>query len=388
MKLRRILSITIKELHQLRRDRKLTPLLFVVPIIELMVFGYAATFEIKNTPTGILDQDRTYLSRQYVESFAHNGYFDIKFYTASRNELCRLLDEGKIKIGIDIPVDFQRKLQSGNQSQVQVLLDGTESNGATIAMAYASIISRRFSSRLILDHIDTASFNAGDFMGTWRRDIGKSTIVDDAVRIWYNPALISNYFFVPGVICMILLILTTNLTSISLVREKEAGTLEQLFVTPITRTELLLGKLSPFIGIGLIDVALVITAAVVIFDVPIKGSIFLLFLFSFFFLFSTLGLGLFISTISSTQEQSIVFTFFFILSMVLLSGIIFPIENMPKVIQLCTHMIPVKYFATIVRSLFLKGVGLDVLWYQGVCLLGLGLLIFVLSLLRLKKKIS
>jgi len=388
MKLRRILSITVKELHQLRRDHKLTPLLFIVPVLELMIFGYAATFETRDTPTGILDQDRSYLSRQYVESFAHNGYFDLKYQVNSREELCRLLDHGLIRIGLDIPVDFQKNLQNGGQAQVQAFVDGTESNSATIALAYANLISRRFSSRLILDHIDTASFNAGDFLGSWRRDIGKSTIIDDDVRIWYNPALLSNYFFVPGVICMILLILTTNLTSISLVKEKEAGTLEQLFVTPITRTELLLGKLSPFIGIGLIDVALVISAAVLIFDVPIKGSIVLLFLFSFFFLFSTLGLGLFISTVTSTQEQSVVVTFFFIMTMVLLSGIIFPIENMPRVIQLSTYLIPVRYFAVIVRSLFLKGVGLDVLWYQGFCLLGLGVLIFVLSVLRLKKKIS
>lgn len=388
MNLQRIYSITIKEIHQLRRDKKMFALLFIGPIIQLTIFGYAATFEIKNVPTGVFDQDGSYLSRQYVESFAHNGYFDIRYYVDNRKDLCRLLDQGKIKVGIDIAYDFQKNLKSGSHAQVQVFIDGTESNGATIALNYASIISQRFSSKLILKHIDTASFNAHDFLGTWRRDIGKAMIVDDALRIWYNPALSSKHFFVPGIICMILLILTTNLTAISIVREKEIGTLEQLLVTPITRTELILGKLTPFIVIGLCDVAFIITVATLIFHVPIKGSIALLFLFSVFYLFTTLGLGLFTSTVTHTQEQSMVVTFFFIFSMVILSGIIFPIENMPKIIQLFTYLMPIRYFAIIVRSIFLKGVGLSVLWDQGLCLLALGLAIFVLSILRFKKKVS
>lgn len=388
MKLQRILSITIKELHQLKRDKKMYPLLFVAPIVQLIILGYAATFDIKNIPTGILDKDRTYLSRQYVESFAHNNHFDIRCFADNRKDLCRLLDQGKIKVGIDIPVDFQKNLKSGSRAQVQIFIDGTESNGATIALNYANIISQRFSSRLILKHIDTALFNAHNLLGTWRGEIGKTRIIDDAMRIWYNPELSSKNFFVPGVICMILLIVTTNLTAISLVKEKEMGTLEQLLVTPTTRAEIILGKLTPFILIGLLDVTFIITAAVLIFNVPIKGSILLLFLFSSFFLFTTLGLGLFISTITHTQEQSMVVTFFFIITMVLLSGIMFPIENMPKIIQMFTYLMPIRYFAIIVRSIFLKGVGIDVLWSQGLCLLALGLAIFVLSLNRFKKKIT
>ena len=247
----RIAAITLKELHQLKRDKKMYPLLFLVPIIQLVIFGYAATFEIKHTPSGILDQDRTLLSREYVESFAHNGYFDMRYHVDRREDLCRLLDQGKIKIGIDIPRDFQKTLKNGTEAQVQIFVDGTESNGATIALSYVTVISQRFSSKLILHHIDTAAFNADDFLGTWRSDLGTATIVDDEIRIWYNPALLSNNFFVPGVICMILLIITTNLTAISLVKEREIGTLEQLMVTPATRSELILGKLTPFIIIGL-----------------------------------------------------------------------------------------------------------------------------------------
>lgn len=388
MRLRRILAITIKELHQLKRDKKMYPILFFAPIIQLIILGYAANFDTKHVPTGVFDQDSTYTSRQYLESFAHNEYFNIRYYAQSRDELCRLLDQGKIKIGFDIPVDFQKNIKKGLTAQVQIFVDGTESNGATIALTYANIISQRFSSRLILQNIDTTSFNAGDFLGTWRRDIGKATIIDDEVRLWYNPELLSKYFFVPGVICMILLIVTTNLTALSWVKEKEIGTLEQLLVSPATKVELILGKLTPFIIIGFCDVALIVTAGALIFHVPIKGSIVLLFVFSGFFLFTTLGLGLFISTVTHTQEQSMVITFFFIISMVLLSGIIFPIENMPKIIQFFTYGIPLRYFAVIVRSIFLKGVGLSVLWDQGLCLLAIGLCILVLSLLRFKKKVT
>ena len=388
MRLHRLIAITIKELHQMKRDWKMYPLLFMAPILQLTILGYAATFEVRHVPTGVLDQDKTYLSRRYVEQFGHSEYFDILYYPASRKELCDLLDRGKIKIGIDLPVDFQKNFKNGASPQVQLFVDGTESNGAIIAMTYANIISQRFSSRLALQSIDTSLFNKNDFLGTWRRDIGKAAIIDDEMRIWYNPELLSKFFFVPGVICMILLIVTTNLTAMSLVREREIGTLEQLLVSPATRMELIIGKLSPFIIIGLLDVALIVAAAMLIFNVPVKGSIPLLFVFSFIFLFTTLGLGLFISTVARTQEQSMVLTFFCIITMVLLSGIIFPIENMPKIIQAFTYIMPLRYFAVIVRSIFLKGVGIEVLWDEGLCLLAIGLGILILSLIRFKKTIS
>jgi ABC-2 type transport system permease protein len=388
VRLHRLIAITIKELHQLKRDWKMYPLLFMAPILQLAILGYAASFEVRHVPTGVLDQDKTYLSRRYVEQFGHSEYFDILYYPASRKELCDLLDRGKIKIGIDIPVDFQKKFKTGTSPQVQLFVDGTESNSATIAMTYATIISQQFSAKISLQSIDTTLFNKNDFLGTWRRDLGKATIINEEMRIWYNPELLSKYFFVPGVICMILLIVTTNLTAQSLVREREVGTLEQLLVSPATRVELIIGKLSPFIFIGLVDVAIILTGAELIFNVPIKGSIPLLFLFSSIFLFTTLGLGLFISTASRTQEQAMVLTFFFIMTIVLLGGVIFPIENMPRPIQMVTYLFPLRYFTVIVRSIFLKGVGIDVLWDEGLCLLAIGLGTLVLSLLRFKKKIA
>ncbi len=388
MRLHRLIAITIKELHQMKRDWKMYPLLFFAPVLQLAILGYAASFEVRHVPTGVLDQDKTYLSRRYVEQFGHSEYFDLLYYPASRSELCDLLDRGKIKIGIDIPVDFQKNFKTGTSPQVQLFVDGTESNSATIAMTYATIISQRFSAKLSLQSIDTSLFNKNDFLGTWRRDIGKATIINEEMRIWYNPELLSKYFFVPGVICMILLIVTTNLTAMSLVREREVGTLEQLLVSPATRVELIIGKLSPFIFIGLVDVAIIMTGAELIFNVPIKGSIPLLFLFSSVFLFTTLGLGLFISTVSRTQEQAMVLTFFFIMTMVLLGGVIFPIENMPQPIQMVTYLFPLRYFTVIVRSIFLKGVGMEVLWDEGLCLLAIGLGTLALSIMRFKKKIA
>ena len=388
MRLHRLIAITIKELHQLKRDWKMYPLLFMAPVLQLTILGYAASFEVRHVPTGVLDQDKTYLSRRYVEQFGHSEYFDLLYYPASRKELCDLLDRGKIKIGIDIPVDFQKKFKTGTSPQVQLFVDGTESNSATIAMTYATIISQRFSAKIALQSIDTSLFNTNDFLGTWRRETGKATIINEEMRIWYNPELLSKDFFVPGVICMILLIVTTNLTAQSLVREREVGTLEQLLVSPATRVELIIGKLSPFIFIGLVDVAIILTGAELIFNVPIKGSIPLLFLFSFIFLFTTLGLGLFISTASRTQEQAMVLTFFFVTTIVLLGGVIFPIENMPKPIQMVTYLFPLRYFTVIVRSIFLKGVGIEVLWDEGLCLLAIGLGILTLSLIRFKKTIS
>jgi len=388
MSLQRIIAIIIKELLQLKRDKKMYPLLFTAPLVQLVVLGYAATFDIKNIPTGILDQDNTFMSRQYTDAFSYNGYFSVLYRARTRDELCRLLDAGDIKIGLDIPRDFQKDLKKNLPAQVHVLVDGADSNSATIGLTYVNIISQKFSSKLILQNIDTAAFREGDFLGTWRRAIGKSLLVDDAMRIWYNPELVSKYFFVPGVICMILLIVTTNLTSLSLVKEKEIGTMEQLMVTPVKASEILLGKLFPFIIIGFLDVIFIVLAALFIFDVHVKGSLVLLFLFSGFFLFSTLGLGIFISTVSRSQEQAMIIAFFFILNMNMLCGVIFPIENMPAVIQWFTYLLPLRYFAIIVRGLFLKGVGLDVLWDQGLYLLLCGIIIFALSLSRMKKKIS
>jgi ABC-2 type transport system permease protein len=368
------------------RDKKLYPLLFFAPIIQLIVLGYAATFDIHNIPTAALDRDQTRMSRQYLRSFHHNGYFNINYRVSDRNQIYKLLDEGKVKIGIEIPLDFEKKLRKGTLSPVQLIVDGTGSNSATIALNYARIISEKFSSRLIMEHIDLSSFNAGDFLGSYRRDPGQTFLVENRARLWYNPDLSSADFMVPGVICMILLIVTTNLTAISIVKEKEIGTMEQLLVTPLKPSELIVGKLIPFILIGFIDVIFVITVGHFIFQMPIKGSLALLLLFSLCYILSTLGLGIFISTIVRTQEQSMIITFLIVLTMNILSGIIFPISNMPQAVQYLTYLMPIRYFAIIVRGILLRGIGIEILWPQALALILLGVLTLTLSISRLRKK--
>ena len=384
----RIVSTTIKELQQMSRDKKLYPLLFAAPTIQILILGYAATFDIHNIPTAVLDRDQTQLSRQYLQSFHHNGYFNIRYHVSNRNQIYRLLDEGKVIIGIELPIDFERKLKKGTPSPVQLIVDGTESNSATIAQNYARIISEKFSSRLLMESIDLPSFNAGDFLSSFRRKIGQTFLIENRTRLWYNPDLSSTDFMVPGVICMVLLIVTTNLTAISIVKEKEIGTMEQLLVTPIKPSELIIGKLIPFILIGFIDVIFILTVGYLIFHIPVKGSLVLLLVLSIFYLFSTLGLGIAISTIVQTQEQSMIIAFFIILTMNILSGVIFPIANMPQVIQYLTYLMPIRYFAIIVRGILLRGIGIEILWPQVLSLTILGILTLFLSISRLQKKIQ
>ncbi|MBW1823338.1 MAG: ABC transporter permease [Deltaproteobacteria bacterium] len=384
MNLARIFSVTIKEILQMSRDKKLYPLLFLAPTIQIVILGYAATFDIQNIPTAVLDRDHTQLSRQYLRSFYHNGYFDIKYCVSDRNQIYYLLDKGKVKIGIEIPTDFEKMLKKGGPTPVQFILDGTESNSATIALNYARIISEKFSSRLIMEKIDLPAFNAGDFLSSFRGDIGKTFLVDNRTRLWYNPDLSSPDFMVPGVICMILLIVTTNLTAISIVKEKEIGTMEQLRVTPIKPSELIIGKLIPFCLIGFIDVILILLVGYLVFHIPVKGSLVLLLILSFFYLLSTLGLGIFISTLVQSQDQSMIITFSIVLTMNVLSGVIFPIANMPQVIQYFTYLMPIRYFAIIVRGILLRGIGIEFLWPQVTALIILGFLSLALSINRLR----
>jgi len=388
MNTQRILNTTIKELLQMSRDKKLYPLLFLAPVIQLVILGYAATFDITNIPTAVLDRDQTQMSRKYLDSFRHNGYFTVTDQVAGKDHIARLLDQGNVKVGIEIPLGFQETLKAGKVSPVQVILDGTESNAATIALNYARIISEKFSSRLAVEQIDLPSFQASDFLGGLRRQGGETYLIGSQTRLWYNPDLSSPDFMVPGVICLILLIVTTNLTAISIVKEKEIGTMEQLLVTPLRSGELIVGKLLPFILIGFIDVIFVLTIGHFIFQVPVKGNLLLLLLLSLFYLFSTLGLGIFISTIVQTQEQSMIITFLIVLTMNILSGVIFPIANMPQAIQSLTYLMPLRYFAIIVRGILLRGIGISILWPQVLALALLGTLTLLFSIRRLREKMS
>lgn len=371
----RLLHLLRKEFIQLFRDRRMLPLIFVVPLVQLVLFGYVVSTDIKHLSTVVCDQDKSPASRDLVRSFSNAGFFDINYYAGSNKEIRRLMDSGNVAVAIAVPPDFSRNLKRGRVASIQLIFDGSDSSTANTAMNYASRIVQAESTRIVVERMA--------FRGLTR--VGS---VDPRLRVWYNAELKSVNYMVPGLIGVILMVTTMILTSVAIVRERERGTLEQLIVTPIMRWELILGKTIPFVIVGFVEIVLIILVGKLWFQVPLRGDIGLLLAMCAVFIFNTLGLGLFISTVSRTQQQAMLTSFFFLLPAFLLSGFIFPIENMPEVLQYITYVIPLRYFLVIIRGIFLKGVGLSVLWDQALIMAGLGLAIFVLSVLRFHKKFT
>jgi len=372
--LKRIFTIAWKEVIHLRRDRGVFPLVFIAPIIQLLMFGYAATLDVENLPTAVYDQDETPASREYIGRFQYTRYFNVRYQVKTYREIEDLMDRDRIKVALVIPVRFEERIKQRQTSPVQILLDGTNSNTATIALNYARIITQQYSLDLVRGTGSVVSMNA--------------SILKDSLRVWYNPELKSQVFMIPGVLVMILLIMTMIFSGLSIVRERELGTIEQLMVTPIHPGELIVGKLLPFIVIGFFDVALVTSIAIFFFKVTLKGDVFLLFGLAGIFIMCTLGLGMFVSTISRTQQQAVLTNFFIVFPSIVLSGFMFPIENMPRIIQYVTYLIPIRYFLVIVRGIFLKGNGLDVLWPQVLILFLFGISLLGFSSLRFRKRIK
>jgi ABC-2 type transport system permease protein len=372
-----ILSIIWKEFLQLRRDPRLFPVIFISPILQLLLLGYAANLDVRDIPTVICDMDRSLASRDFVASFLNSGYFSLKAHVGRMEGIDRYLDEGTAAMALVIPKEFGDKLAGGKQSSVMIIADGADSQTATIGVNYASMISGRYAQKLVLERFDRA------------QGLGVRLVtINSEVRVWYNPELSSRNFMVPGVLGLILMIMTTSLASLGIVREKEAGTMEQLIVTPIRPYQLIVGKLLPFVLIGLIQSALVVAAAKWWFLVPVRGSVPLLFALSLAFMLNTLGVGLFISTISRSQQQAMFTTIFFILPMMLLGGFVFPIENMPRFFQIVSFAVPTRYFFVIIRGIMLRGAGWPEIWDQGVVLLVLGSVLLGLSVLRFHKKLE
>jgi ABC-2 type transport system permease protein len=373
----RILRIIRKEFIQLRRDPRLLRLVLIAPVFQLLIFGYSVTTDVTHIGTAVLDEDRTSASRALTERFVRSRYFDYDHDLSRPDEIDRLLDTGRAQLVLRIPRGFARDLARGRTAEVQLILDGSDSMTASIISGYANGVIREHSARIAAERLDRL-----------RARLPSIPSLDPRLRVWYNPELKSVYFMVPAIMCTILLVVTTLLTSLAIVKEREIGTLEQLIVTPIHPRELMIGKTVPFVIIGFIDMTLVLLAAVLWFRVPVAGSIPLLFLLSAAFLLTTLGIGLFISTISRTQQQAMMTTFFFLLPSFLLSGFMFPIENMPRVIQYITYAIPLRYFLVIVRGIFLKGNGLAILWPQVLILTAFGLAIIWLAASRFQKRLG
>jgi len=367
-----IKHIVRKEFIQTFRDKRMLVPIFVAPVLQLILFGYAVTTDIKHVSLGVLDYAQTQESRNLISSFSRSEYFDIDFYLNGYDEIETLLQKGNIHAAVIIPDKFGKNLKKGMKTSLQILLDGTDANSATVIQSYISNIIAR-NAENILSEIRT------------RMPVG---IIMPQPRIWYNPDLKSSVFMVPGVICLILLLTTLLLTSMAITREREMGTLEQLIVSPLKPWELIIGKTVPFALIGIADIALVILVGRFVFNVPVRGNLFFLFGVSFLFILTTLSLGLFISTISRTQQQAMMTAFFFILPAMLLSGIFSPIESMPQIIQYMTLFNPLRYFSKAVRGILLKGNGPSILWPQILALLIFGFAAIILSSLRFKKHLE
>ncbi len=377
MNIRRIFRVMMKELIQTRRDRRMLALLFIAPIFQLFIFGYAVSTDVNSISMGVYDEDRTATSRAFVQRFTASGYFLYDAVLESPDAVDRAMDAGRVQVVLHIPRGFTKDLARKRTAQVQTLLDGTDSRTARVIDGYTGAVLRQYVAEMTDERLRVL-----------RRVVPRVPSLEPRVRVWYNPELKSVNFMVPGVICLILLILTTILTAIGVVKEKELGTLEQLVVTPISAMELMLGKTLPFLLIGVIDVALALVAAQLIFHVSVVGSLPLLFGLSALFLLTTLGTGIFISTISRTQHEATLTAFLILFPSVLLSGFIFPVENMPVAIQWMTAIIPLRYFLEIIRGIFLRGVGLDVLWPQMLILLAFGVGILVLAAARFSKRLG
>jgi ABC-2 type transport system permease protein len=382
----RILGIIRKEFLQTLKDPRTRGLLFGPPILQLILFGYAVNLDVENARTAWIDADHTPESRDLLAAFQSSRYFRITDAPRTDGEIQDLLDHGKVQAAIRVLPGFSRDVQRGSSAQVQILVDGTNSNAAAIVASYATQIVTAYAAKA-----SAGRQNATLMPRTLALGGPASAVIPVFTaqsRVWFNPDLKSRVYFVPGVIVNIIALVTIMLTAMSIVREKEIGTMEQLMVTPIRPVELIMGKLLPFAIVGIIEVALVIVAALLVFGTPIRGSILLLFGCSLLFLLSTLGVGLFISTISLTQQQAMMSSFFFFMPAMLLSGFAFPIRNMPIAVQYLTYLNPLRYFMRIVRGLFLKGAGVESLWQSILALALFGVAILGLSALRFHKKLD
>jgi len=374
----RIWRMIVKEFLQLRRDKYARFRLIVPPVVQMLIYGYAATFEVNRVQIAVIDFDHSQESRDLISRFTFTGRFEVAKILNNEQELKLLIGRSDIPMALKIEPGFAELLRKGQTAHLQVIVDGTNSNTALIAVGYVNQIADQFSQ-------DYARNRLNQLMPAIAPIVPQIRLEQ---RPWYNPDLNSQWFFVPGVIGSITLMLVVNLTAFAIVREREIGTLEQVMVTPIRPFELILGKTVPFFLVGLADVALVAVVGTLWFQVPFRGNVLVLLLGVVLFLLSTLGVGLLISTLSSTQQQAFASGFFFLNPAFTLSGFAFPITSMPKAMRIITYVDPLRYFLVILRGTFLKGVGLAVLWPQMLALAALTFVLLLVSVARFRKSID
>lgn len=360
-------QMVVKELVQVRRDRRFLAILLISPVIQLILLGYAANLDVRDIPTVICDYDRTAESRAVASRLTASGFFERAGDVPTPDAAEQALERGRAWLALVIPRGYGRDVASGRPAVLQMLVDGSDASAATVGVNTA------------VQAIAAES----------RRGTGQAAPLEPQPRVWYNPELRSSHFMVPGMLGLLLMLVTLVLTALAIVKEKERGTMEQLAVTPISPAALILGKLIPFVMIGLTDVLLVVAAATIVFGLPVKGSLLLLLALSLLFILASLGLGLFVSTLAHTQQQAMMLAVFFVMvPMVFLSGFVFPIENMPPSIQAVTYLMPLRYYFTIVRGLFLKGAGVAELADEAAALAISSATVFALAVLRFRKRLG
>ncbi len=372
--LQRLWYMMMKEFRQVWRDRRLRIFLFLPPLFQIVVYGYATNFDLKEIPTAIFDEDHSSESQDLIDRFSSSEYFSLRAYIDSETQLRSLIDHSAVTLALHFPPDFSARIKAGRTASLQLIIDATDSNAALIVAKYASLILQDYAQQLLRQRYHHAARG------------GLQPPVVLVPRAWFNPNLISQIAFVPGVIAIVVMLVGLMLTALAVVREKELGTLEQVLVTPIKPYVFLLGKTVPFILIALGDVVLVTLFAIFWFDLPFRGSSLVLLIGTLAFLFSAVGMGLLVSTVSSTQQQALMGGTFLLTPAILLSGLIFPIANMPKIFQYITYANPLQYFMTVVQGIFLKGVGLADLWPEMASMSALGLAMLALSVFRFRRR--
>ncbi|MBP7676207.1 MAG: ABC transporter permease [Thermoanaerobaculia bacterium] len=375
--LERLWHMLVKEFIQILRDPRMKGVIVLMPIVQALVFGYAVTTDVRDVRTGIYDLDQSRESRELIARFVGSGYFRDVARVTNDADAQRIVDDGSARVVLRFNHGFGAALRGGGTAALQMILDGTDSNTAGIVLNYAGAIAADFNDEVLVERLARMDGQAAPPAG-----------VTVATRAWFNANLDSRNFYVPGVIALIVTLITLMLSSMAVVREKEIGTIEQIMVTPITQVEFILGKTVPFALIAYLDVVLIAVISVFWFDVPIRGSLGLLFAATTLFLMSTIGVGLLISTVSRTQQQAMMSAFFYYFPAVLLSGFMFPIANMPVAVQWLTYANPLRYYLVIIRGIFLKGVGSDVLWGQMAALAVLGAASLLLASRKFRKTLT
>ena len=373
----RLRSLIRKEFIQIRRDRRTLILVLIIPIMQLFLLGYAATNDVRNVPLAVFDQDRGSGARALLDAYRAADYFVISFEAGSEAELRQLIDSGQARAGMIIPPGYTDDVQGGKPARVVFVLDGSDPTVASTALSAAQLIGQAHSTQILESRLVRSGQTS-----TIQQPVEVSTTV------WYNPDLVSAYFMIPGVIGMILFALTSILTASAIVRERERGTIEQLIVTPIRPWELVVGKLLPYVILAFLNALEVLAIGHYWFGVPVRGSLWLIAAASFLFLLSSLGIGLFASTIANTQQEAMLTVWMLMLPSIFLAGFFFPLEAMPKILQWISYIFPLRYYLVIIRSLMLKGVGASAFQVDLIALGIFGVAIMTMAALRFRKRLD